>query len=235
MAGKENQSTTNLKMVNEQLQSAPQDTKQKGISIRELIAIILLPLFFCVVLCATGLILYIDHVTSKIEADLISFRTSVNNNVNENVVLLKILTQRNDIKIELAQDIARSIYKWSRVYDRDPDLMIALIKVESNFDPKQVSPMGAEGLTQIMPFWYDIFKIPKGSFFEIDTSIEYGFRILALYEHHYQSIELALAAYNRGHYRIESDLTTGKDPTTNGYASKVLDIYNKLKAMNIGG
>jgi len=221
-------------MVNEQ-QSTPPIIKNKGTSIRELVVVVSLPLTFCIVLCAVGLVLYIDHVIRPIKTDLIAFRTSVNNNVSENIIFLKILTQRNDVDIELAREIARSIYKWSRVYDRDPDLMIALIKVESNFDPKQVSPMGAEGLTQIMPFWYDIFKIPKGSFFQVDISIEHGFRILALYEHHYQSIELALAAYNRGHYRIESDLSTGKDPTTNGYASKVLDIYNRLKTMNIGG
>lgn len=237
MAGKENSSTTNLKMVNDQHQSIANNTN-KIMNTNKLIITILLPTILCFVLCTVGLILYINHVTSKIQTslktNLVEFRSSINNNISENIIFLKILTQRNDADIELTREIAKSIYKWSRIYDKDPDLMIALIKIESNFDPKQISSATAEGLTQIMPFWYDIFKIPKGSFLEIDTSIEYGFRILALYEHHYQSIELALTAYNRGHYRIESDLTAGKDPA-NGYASKILNIYNELKIMNIGG
>jgi soluble lytic murein transglycosylase-like protein len=190
-----------------------------------------------VVLCALLTMWYFHSKTKYLENEfeikLAETRISINNNVSEQVIFLKIMVLNDQTNVELAREIAKSVYKWARVYDRDPDLMLALIKIESNFNPKAISSAGAEGLTQIMPFWYEIFKEPPGTFKNINKSIEYGHRILALYESQYGNVEMALIAYNRGHHRIENDLTKGKNPS-NGYASKVLKVYNKMKELNIG-
>lgn len=175
----------------------------------------------------------ISSSANEIKAQIVETNSSLNNNINEQIIFLKIMILNSQIEHELAKDITNSIYKWARVHGQDPDLMLALIKVESNFNPKAVSSVGAEGLTQIMPFWYEIFTEPSGSFKRIDKSIEYGYKILALYERQYGTVDMALTAYNRGHYRIESDLLNGKNPA-NGYAEKILQIYKDLKSMNIG-
>lgn len=174
-----------------------------------------------------------QYLEAEFERRILENRISINNNVNEQIIFLKIVMLNDQVDLELAREISKSVYRWSRAYGQDPDLMLALIKVESNFNPEAISVMGAEGLTQIMPFWYEIFKEPKGTFKNPNKSIEYGYRILTLYEGQYGSIDMALTAYNRGHYRIESDLLNGKDPI-NGYASKVLELYKRLKSLNIG-
>lgn len=190
-----------------------------------------------VVLGAAAIMWYLNkksqHLENEFETRLHETRISINNNVNEQIILLKIMVLNDNVDMELARNISKSVYRWSRAYGQDPDLMLALIKIESNFDPNALSAAGAEGLTQIMPFWYEIFKEPAGTFKDVNKSIEYGYRILTLYEGQYGAIDMALTAYNRGHYRIEADLINGKDPA-NGYAKKVLDLYNKLKSMNIG-
>lgn len=175
----------------------------------------------------------IQQVENNFNMKLMETRSSINNSVSENIIFLKIFILNNKVDVKLAQQISRSVYKWARVYDRDPDLMLSLIKIESNFNQDAVSSANAEGLTQIMPFWYEIFKEPQGTFKQVDESIEYGHRILALYEKQYSDIGMALTAYNRGQYQIETALIKGTDPA-NGYASKILEVYNKLKSMNVG-
>jgi len=174
------------------------------------------------------------RLNTKFETELATTRISINNNVSENIIFLKTMVLNPKIKLELARDIAKSIYRWGRVYDRDPDLMLALIKIESNFDQHAKSYMGAQGLTQIMPFWYEIFKEPNGKFLEVDSSIRYSHQILALYEKQYGTLEMALIAYNRGNHKIETDLLRGKNPR-NDYADKIIKMYNHLKQLNIGG
>ena len=80
----------------------------------------------------------------------------------------------------------------------DPQLVFSVIEVESNFNPKAVSPVGALGLMQIMPFWTEVLSTgEKEMLFEPQINVRYGCLILA----HYLEIEKgnvarALARYN---------------------------------------
>lgn len=80
----------------------------------------------------------------------------------------------------------------------DPQLVFAVIEVESSFNKRAVSPVGALGLMQIMPFWTDVLSEGDSErLFEPEINVRYGCLILA----HYLEIEKgdvarALARYN---------------------------------------
>jgi soluble lytic murein transglycosylase-like protein len=79
----------------------------------------------------------------------------------------------------------------------DPQLMLGLIQVESGFHKYAVSPVGARGYTQVMPFWIKAIGSPDQDLFQLRTNLRYGAVILR----HYIDIEhgdlfRALGRYN---------------------------------------
>lgn len=62
-----------------------------------------------------------------------------------------------------------------------PNLVLAVIEVESNFDRWAVSVAGALGLMQVMPFWKDEIGRPGDNLNHIDTNVRYGCAILKFY------------------------------------------------------
>lgn len=78
-----------------------------------------------------------------------------------------------------------------------PELVLALIEVESNFDRFAVSRAGAQGYMQIMPFWRDEIGRPRDNLVNAKTNLSYGCRILQYYlEKESGNLHRALAAYN---------------------------------------
>lgn len=67
----------------------------------------------------------------------------------------------------------------------DPQLMLGLIQVESAFRKYAVSPVGARGYTQVMPFWVKAIGNPDHNLFQLRTNLRYGALILR----HYIDIE----------------------------------------------
>jgi len=63
----------------------------------------------------------------------------------------------------------------------EPELVLALINVESNFDRFAISSAGARGLMQIMPFWLNEIGRPDDNLFNIDTNLRFGCTILSIY------------------------------------------------------
>lgn len=79
----------------------------------------------------------------------------------------------------------------------DPQLMLGLIQVESGFRKYAVSPVGARGYTQVMPFWVRAIGNADHNLFQLRTNLRYGALILR----HYIDIERgdlyrALGRYN---------------------------------------
>ncbi len=62
-----------------------------------------------------------------------------------------------------------------------PQLVLALIQVESKFDPYAVSHSGAVGLMQIMPFWLKLIGRPDDSLVHMQTNLRMGCTILKYY------------------------------------------------------
>jgi soluble lytic murein transglycosylase-like protein len=78
-----------------------------------------------------------------------------------------------------------------------PELVLAVIDVESNFDRFALSHAGARGLMQVMPFWLDELGRPDDNLFRIDTNLRYGCTILRFYmDREKGDLIKALARYN---------------------------------------
>lgn len=78
-----------------------------------------------------------------------------------------------------------------------PELVLAVIDVESNFDRFAISSVGARGLMQVMPFWLDEIGRPGDDLFDIQTNLRFGCTILKLYlDREHGDRTRALARYN---------------------------------------
>ena len=78
-----------------------------------------------------------------------------------------------------------------------PELVLAVIETESNFDRYAISVAGAIGLMQIMPFWLDEIGRPKDNLLHIETNLRYGCTILKFYLNKEKGdLRRALGRYN---------------------------------------
>ena len=78
-----------------------------------------------------------------------------------------------------------------------PELVLALIEVESHFDSYAISKSGAQGLMQIMPFWLDEIGRPNDNLIKIKTNLRMGCTILKYYmDMEKNDLHKALARYN---------------------------------------
>ena len=78
-----------------------------------------------------------------------------------------------------------------------PELVLAVIEVESNFDRYAVSVAGALGLMQIMPFWRDEIGRPEDNLLHLNTNLRYGCTILKFYlDKENGDLRRALGRYN---------------------------------------
>lgn len=128
--------------------------------------------------------------------------------------------RRYGISIELADEIERA----AREEELDADLAFRLVRVESAFRESARSPVGALGLTQVMPATANELMpgITREQLLERRTNLRLGFRylkyLLAVYD---GDQEEALTAYNRGMGTVRRIRSAGGDPA-NGYADLVL-------------
>lgn len=141
------------------------------------------------------------------------------------------------------------VEKYSAEYCVDPELVYAVIKTESSFNPDAVSYANAEGLTQIIPETFDWLKMRLGeedenlSLFDPETSIKYGAYFLSYLIDEYENTDTAIAAYHAGVGNVNKwleDKSISPDgktlseipiPETAHYVKKVnkaLNIYNNL-------
>jgi len=95
-----------------------------------------------------------------------------------------------------AKAIARWIWIYAQSHGLDPTLILALITIESRFDPYATSSVGAQGLMQIMPFWKKELGSKNDNLYDVATNIRYGCAILKHYLKRYKTTRKALAAYN---------------------------------------
>lgn len=113
----------------------------------------------------------------------------------------------------------------ARAYRLDPELLDAVIVVESGYEPSAVSPKGAMGLMQLMPETAVRFAIANP--FDAVESMRGGARYLRwLMDRFDGELELVLAAYNAGEGAVERN--GNRLPPyheTRAYVAKVLELY----------
>ncbi|OUS15186.1 hypothetical protein A9Q88_11505 [Gammaproteobacteria bacterium 50_400_T64] len=94
-------------------------------------------------------------------------------------------------------ELLRKIHRAATKADLQPEIVLALIEVESHFDPYAVSYAGAQGLMQIMPFWKKEIGRPDDNLIDTDTNLFYGCTILKHYlKREKGRLADALARYN---------------------------------------
>jgi Transglycosylase SLT domain len=117
-----------------------------------------------------------------------------------------------------------------------PLLVKAVIQVESNYNDRAVSRVGASGLMQLMPATAARYGV--GSIFEPAQNIEGGVRYLKdLLKLFNSDIRLTVAAYNAGENRVLRMNDVPKFIETQNYVRKVLALYNgemKYQPYNAG-
>jgi soluble lytic murein transglycosylase-like protein len=127
-------------------------------------------------------------------------------------------------KYRIGADLATDIEEIALAENVDPALAFELVRVESDFNPRAVSPVGALGYTQLMPPTARLLVpgITREQLFQRETNLRLGFRFLRMLVNHYNGdIRLALLAYNRGPDTVDRLLRAGIDPG-NGYSKLVL-------------
>ncbi|MCP4002027.1 MAG: lytic transglycosylase domain-containing protein [Gammaproteobacteria bacterium] len=94
-------------------------------------------------------------------------------------------------------EILQYIHQESQRVDLPPELILAVIDIESAFDRFAISPAGARGLMQVMPFWLNELDRPDDNLFDIQTNLRIGCTILRYYmDMENNEFSPALARYN---------------------------------------
>lgn len=94
-------------------------------------------------------------------------------------------------------ELLKQVHYEARRVGLEPELVLAVIEVESRFDKFAISVSGARGLMQVMPFWLDEIGISDRNLFKIRTNLRMGCTILRYYiDMEPNDLGRALARYN---------------------------------------
>lgn len=110
------------------------------------------------------------------------------------------------------------------VHGVDPYLVKALIQVESGYEPRARSRKGALGLMQLMPATVRQYRVRNP--FDPKANIEGGIRHLKALLGRFDSVSLALAAYNAGEGAVQRFGGVPPYRETRNYVKKILSLVS---------
>jgi soluble lytic murein transglycosylase-like protein len=171
-------------------------------------------------------------VYTGIVGDLRDLRVALDQKEGE-AELHRLRADRAEAILALAKAHPVTVQLAELIYDEalraglDPELAFEIVRLESRFNPRAVSSVGAVGLAQVMPrtaVFYDS-AVTRDDLFDPATNLRIGFRFFRdLHERYDHDLRMALLAYNRGPQRVEDILAQGGNPA-NGYADRILVNY----------
>lgn len=176
----------------------------------------------------------INNIYTNISNNLAIRNEAVGYQVNESNSL-GLSNASNNVEITNSnltqkEQIEDAVKKASKKYGVDANLIKAVIKTESNFNPNVVSRAGAKGLMQIMPSNFKNLGISNP--FDIYQNVDGGTKLLKQYIDKYNGdIQMALMAYNGGPTRMKNRGVTSIDhiykmpKETQNYVKKVMKYY----------
>jgi soluble lytic murein transglycosylase-like protein len=126
---------------------------------------------------------------------------------------------RYSSRYKIAADMATNIVDVASAEGIDPELAFRLVKLESDFNVHATSPVGAVGLTQLMPATARFYEkgITKEGLYDPNVNLRIGFRYLrGLVKEYKGDVNLALLVYNRGPVAVQKARAGGDNPS-NGY------------------
>ena len=142
--------------------------------------------------------------------------------------LLRATVERNNriigysAKYDISASLATVIFDVALQEGLDPELAFRVVKLESGFNPRAVSRVGAIGLVQLMPATARQFdrSLTRDKLYDPKTNATIGFRYLRqLIGNYGGNVRLALLAYNIGEPAVDRARRTGKNP---------LEGYNRI-------
>jgi soluble lytic murein transglycosylase-like protein len=126
-------------------------------------------------------------------------------------------------------EIAAAVESVRDVWPVPPELVRAVMRQESNFDPQALSRVGAIGLMQVMPRNGAKVGFAQDELWEPAKNIVAGVRLLAVYLKHYEGdLISALVAYNA--HPIELGAPVPNNGETPDYVLRVLRYYRRYRA-----
>ena len=149
------------------------------------------------------------------------------------LTLIKAQFERADKIIQYSTQYGINAGLAAKVFDAsiragvEPELAFRLVRLESEFNPRAVSKVGALGLTQLMPSTAKLYdaSITRDKLFEPEVNLRVGFKYLrTLLDMYKGNVRYALLAYNRGEDAVWRDIHAGVNPG-NGYDLSVLRGY----------
>lgn len=160
-------------------------------------------------LCALGLSLGSPKLSAENLSDHDQLRAFLDLNINaaesfddrfDAEVWLVDMSARLTLFVDDPQQrlaLLRQVHRFSKLSHLPPELVLAVIEVESHFDRYAVSRAGAQGLMQVMPFWKKEIGRPGDNLIQTETNLSYGCRILQFYLQQEQGqLSDTLARYN---------------------------------------
>lgn len=123
-----------------------------------------------------------------------------------------------------SRELGTLIDRYADHYRLDPKLVHAVIRAESGYNPRAVSPKGAQGLMQLMPATARELDIEDA--FDPASNIAGGTRYLRrMLDQFAGSVELALAGYNAGPAAVRQFGGIPPYPETRNYVTRILRDY----------
>jgi hypothetical protein len=137
--------------------------------------------------------------------------------------------------------LASTVIEESERHSVDPELILAVMKVESSYYHMAISPVGALGLMQILPSTGEELARNSGlewrgpqTLFDPIVNVKLGVAYLKQLSDRYDSMPTALAAYNWGPGRIDRRLRRGsRIPSL--YIKQVMKAYESVSVPESGG
>jgi hypothetical protein len=124
------------------------------------------------------------------------------------------------------------IREGARLYRLPEELIRAIMKCESDFDPRVVSPVGAQGLMQLMPA--TALRMQVRDAFDPRENILGGARYLRILANTFNGdLELTVAGYNAGEGAVLRYQGIPPYPETQGYVGCVVSHYRTFKAARV--
>ncbi len=122
-----------------------------------------------------------------------------------------------------AEDIDRFIHEAALRHKVNPNLVRALVQVESNYNPNAVSRKGAMGLMQLMPATAHAYDVHNP--FDARQNVEAGVRHLkGLLDDFGGNVPLTLAAYNAGKGAVERNRGIPPYAETQNYVKRITHL-----------
>jgi soluble lytic murein transglycosylase len=141
--------------------------------------------------------------------------------------------ENGKLEDKMSRSISESVYAESMRYNIDYRLILAIMKVESNFKNDAVSHKGARGLLQVKPFLAKYIAEDVGirwlgdkTLDEPEKNIKIGVHFFSKLIEDFRSIKMALHAYHVGPMKLREILTKKKIPQER-YLRLVLNEYEK--------